>query len=232
MRIRVRFSKSGKIRFLGHRDVARAWERALRRGNLPVASTEGFSPRPKVHFGLALPMGCESLGEYLDVDLVGDDALSSSDLVALPARLSPLLPEGIDMEAAVEVDPREPSLQQAVTSCAWVIDLDEIEPAQLQVAIEQLLDADRVEIARERKGRQVVDDIRPGVLHLQATGLKINAELATQPRGVRPSELMAALAPQAVVARACRTHQWINTDDAKREPLTAMSGAHAKACAS
>ena len=54
MRVRLRFTKQGKVRFTSHRDVARTWERVLRRAGLPVASTEGFSPRPKVHFGLAL----------------------------------------------------------------------------------------------------------------------------------------------------------------------------------
>ena len=66
-RYRMRFSKLGKIRFTSHRDVARIWERALRRATLPVAYTEGYSPHPKLSFGLALSTGHESLGEYLDV---------------------------------------------------------------------------------------------------------------------------------------------------------------------
>ena len=68
MRVRIRYTVTGKIRFLGHRDVARAWERALRRAGQPVAYSEGFSPRPKLHFGLALSVGHESLAEYVDVD--------------------------------------------------------------------------------------------------------------------------------------------------------------------
>ena len=54
MKIRIRFSKLGKVRFTSHRDVARIWERALRRAAVPVAYTEGFSPHPKLSFGLAL----------------------------------------------------------------------------------------------------------------------------------------------------------------------------------
>src|SRR6478672_6634244 len=69
MKVRIRFSKLGKIRFTSHRDVARIWERALRRAAVPVAYTEGFSPHPKLSFGLALSTGHESLGEYLDVDM-------------------------------------------------------------------------------------------------------------------------------------------------------------------
>ena len=66
MRIRVRFAKVGKVRWTSHRDLARIWERAIRRVGLPVAYSQGFSPRPKVHFGLALSTGHESLAEYLD----------------------------------------------------------------------------------------------------------------------------------------------------------------------
>src|SRR5436305_54477 len=134
MRIRLRFAKLGKVRFTSHRDVARMWERALRRASLPVAYTEGFSPRPKLHFGLALGTGHESLGEYLDIDLrpdlrpdlspdrlagfdvdgadeVGVDGGGDAETVAEALdlerdalRLSEALPEGIDVTALAVVD--------------------------------------------------------------------------------------------------------------------------------
>ena len=63
-RVRIRFAKLGKIRWTSHRDVARMWERAFRRVQLPVAYSAGFSPRPRVSFGLALPTGYESVAEY------------------------------------------------------------------------------------------------------------------------------------------------------------------------
>src|SRR4029078_13193129 len=88
-RYRIRSSKLGKTRFTSHRDVARMWERALRRATLPVAYTEGFSPHPKLSFGLALSTAPESLGEYLDVDLA-----EPVDVAGIPARLDPCLPIG------------------------------------------------------------------------------------------------------------------------------------------
>ncbi|MGH9152349.1 MAG: TIGR03936 family radical SAM-associated protein, partial [Acidimicrobiales bacterium] len=69
MRLRFRFSKLGKVRWTSHRDVARMWERAFRRVELRLAYTQGFSPRPRVSFGLALPTGAESVAEYLDVEV-------------------------------------------------------------------------------------------------------------------------------------------------------------------
>ena len=121
MRARFRFSKLGKIRFTSHRDVARLWERALRRAELPVALTEGFSPRPKVHFGLALSTSHESLGEYIDIDF-REPECDQLDLDALPELLTALLPEGLTVQAVAPITTSQTSLQQAVTSCEWEID--------------------------------------------------------------------------------------------------------------
>src|SRR3954454_12756954 len=96
MRLRLRFQKLGKVRWTSHRDVARMWERACRRVQLPLAYTEGFSPRPKMHFGLALPTGAESVAEYLDLDLAEE---ADVDLERLPTLLSPALPAGVDVMA-------------------------------------------------------------------------------------------------------------------------------------
>ena len=108
--VRIRFSKRGKVRFISHRDVARAFERAFRIEQLPLAFTEGFSPRPKVSFGLALSVGHESEAEYLDVELT-----EPVDTDALPARLTPVLPEGMPATGAVRLIERAPALQESIT---------------------------------------------------------------------------------------------------------------------
>lgn len=237
MRVRLRFTKQGKVRFVGHRDVARILERSLRRAALPLAMTEGFSPRPKVHFGLALSTGYESLGEYLDVDLRPDDA-GDVQLSALPAQLSALLPTGLDVTGAIEVDRREMSLQQAVNSCTWHLDIATVESDDLASRAAALLARDTVVVTRERKGQKVQDDIRPAVVRLEVVDSRLVAELSTQPRGVRPAELLGAFVPPIADpitegGRVCRTHQWITTaDGAPREPLPATSATHAEERAS
>ena len=255
MRIRFRFSKLGKIRFTSQRDVARMWERALRRAELPLAYTEGFSPRPQLSFGLALPTGCESLAEYLAVVL--DDArpeTAAVDLAGLPARMSGLLPQGIDVEAAATVERGDGSLQQQVTSCSWTMWFSGLSRPELADRVASLVAADSVVITRERKGRQEQDDLRPSVLALAlgpepsgeagptgGSSHSVVAELACQPRGVRPIELVRGLiaasglsagdgaldAPAGdgrgvgvpVLDRACRTKQWIERDGRREEPL-------------
>jgi len=230
LRVRLRFSKLGKVRFTSHRDTARCWERALRRAELPVAYSEGFSPRPKVSFGLALSTGHESLGEYLDVDLA--TAPDSVDVDALPARLDPALPAGIAVQGAAVVPPGTPSLQEAVTSCRWRLEVVDADPGEVDAAVERLLAADQLLVQRERKGRPVELDLRPALLHLALAGptpagTELVAELATQPTAARPGEVVAALCAGLAGAsggRVCRTHQFTGAAAERREPLPSPPG--------
>ena len=162
-------------------------------------------------------------------------------------------------EAAAPVDRRDGSLQQQVTSCSWTMWLGGMTEGALAERVAALLAADSVPITRERKGRQDQDDLRPSVLALGLAGnagreldrdldpgtdgapLAVVAELACQPRGVRPIELVRGLiavsgrqaghgvedAPAGdgsgagvpVLDRACRTQQWIERDGRREEPL-------------
>lgn len=225
MRIRLRFSKLGKIRFTSHRDVARMWERALRRAALPVAYTGGFSPRPKLSFGLALSTGHESLAEYLDVELVDE-----IDAATLPDRLTPALPVGIDVTAAARIEPGAPSLQESVVSCTFRIEAVGLEPRTAEELVDKALAADELVVTRTRKGKQVTDDLRPAVLTVSvsgptADGTELLAELAVHPRSARPAELLDALSSGLGEGRVLRTAQWTWRDGARAEPLEATSGA-------
>jgi radical SAM-linked protein len=232
-RIRIRFAKVGKVRWTSHRDTARMWERAFRRANLPLVWTNGFSPRPKVSFGLALPTGYESVAEYLDLELIGDPVAESSDVdvTALPATLSAVLPQGVDATAATVIDDRAPSLQEQVSSCTWrlaVVPSDAaaaaISEAELARRVERVLDAGSVVVTRQRKGVEVTDDIRPGILSVRAAGagdegIWLECDLTSQPRSLRPSELVAALGTDVQERHVRRLHQWIERDGARWEPL-------------
>ena len=239
MRVRVRFTKLGQIRWIGHRDVARVRERSLRRAELPVARTEGFSPRPKLSFGLALSTGHESLGEYLDIEFVEDVSFAVGDLATLPGRLNAALPVGMTVTAVADADPHAPSLQEDVVACRWELTVAGVELATITDGVATALDAASLVVTRTRKGHDVTDDIRPALVDAQVCGLVdggvlVVAELATHPRSLRPSEFLSAIAPGADEHRVLRTHQWIERDGARREPLpaAATTAPHAEACAS
>jgi radical SAM-linked protein len=231
--VRLRYTKLGKVRWISHRDVARALERAFRVAQLPLAFTEGFSPRPKVSFGLALSTGHESDAEY--VDLVFADTF---DLDALPAMLTPALPDGIDVVGVVALADRAPALQEAVTCVEWRVDvartdLTAVDGAQLRDQVDAALVLPALPTTKRRKGRDVVEDVRPVIRRItvcdetSAAGSPaaelhtfVEMELSTQPRGAKPGEVLAAIG-DFIDIRARRTHQWIERDGARQEPLDA-----------
>lgn len=242
MRVRLRFAKLGKLRWTSHRDVARMWERAFRRVRLPLAYTEGFSPRPRVSFGLALSTGHESVAEYLDLELrigaAGNGwAGSQIEVDALPAELSAALPVGLDVLAVAVVDDRANSLQEDVTSCTWRVEVaGSLGSDGVAACVERALAAESLVITRQRKGQPVTDDVRPAILAVRLAGLGpsglpvLECDLATQPRGLRPSEFLLAVHPELEEANVRRLYQWIERDGARQEPLPLLVDATDAPC--
>ncbi|MGQ0804733.1 MAG: TIGR03936 family radical SAM-associated protein [Actinomycetota bacterium] len=224
--VRLRFAKRGKVRFISHRDVARAFERAFRVEELPLAFTAGFVPRPKVSFGLALSVGHESDAEYLDVELA-----EAVDLDRWPDTLSAALPEGITVTGVVALTERAPALQEAVTAVEYRVGVAGADRAEVSGAVERALSRPTLETTRTRKGREVVEDVRPA-LRAMTVGrpsndsdddgrVVVDLELSTQPRGTRPTEILAAVGEHLTAGRVLRTHQWIERAGARLEPLEA-----------
>lgn len=232
MKVRVRYTKLGKVRFTSHRDTARIWERALRKAGQPVALSGGFSPRARISFGLALPTGAESLGEYLDVELT-DEAGELLD-PDLALRLSEALPNGFEV-TAVALRPVGASLQEDVVSCTWSITLRGMSPSTVAAAVSDALCADQLHLERERKGELRTDDVRPAIVDLAVAStdsdeVTLTAELTSDGRAVRPYELVKVLFPGVdpydVVYRVLRTHQWIERDGRRHELMPVDHEAH------
>jgi len=219
-RLRIRFAKTGRIRFISHRDLARVWERALRRAELPLAYSQGYSPHPKLSFGLALATGYESAAEYLDVEVEGE-----LELDGIARRLGEHLPDGVDVVGVVPVAAGEPSLQEAVTSCTWQVELPGVERHWLEAVVSDLLARPEIPIRRNRKGTEIDADLRPGIRRLRVegtpSGTQMTAELSTGPSGARPEELIRAVGDGLSPSLVRRTHQWIERDGDRREPIPA-----------
>jgi len=165
------------------------------------------------------------------------------ELDELPQLLSPALPAGIDVVGVVPLADRAPALQEAVTCVEWRVDvarldLTEVDPAQLRAQVDAALALPTLETTKRRKGRDVVEDVRPVIRRItvcdapsksdgSVDGLSVpelrtcvEMEMSTQPRGAKPGEVLAAIGDFTDI-RARRTHQWIERDGARQEPLDA-----------
>jgi len=146
-RIRATYSKTGNLRFIGHLDLQRLWERAFRRAKLPMQFSQGFSPKVRLNLASALPLGITSHVELIDFWLT-----QSLPLQTIHAALKNALPAELQVTALESVPLDLPSLQSSIQASEFKITLpDTINPADLQSAVETFLAAS--EFLRNRRGK-------------------------------------------------------------------------------
>lgn len=233
-KVRLRFAKRGKLRFTSHRDVARAFERALRRACIPMAYSQGYSPHPKVSWVGAAPTGVASEAEYVEIQLV-----EQLDPEVVRAKLNAALPEGLAIVEGVLAGPG--GLAERIEASTWRIELRGLGDEQLRQAAQALLAAPTVLVERLTKdGRRSVDaraaivslDVEdfpgmPPVLDQRGRcGILIAVVRQVSP-AVRPDDVLSALGavaggPSAVLVKAIRTAQGrLDDDGGLVDPLTA-----------
>jgi radical SAM-linked protein len=156
-RVRLHYAKRGRLRFTSHRDFQRALERALRRAQVPIAYSAGFTPHPKVSYANAAPTGVASEAEYLELGLA-----EARDPKELAAALDEALPDGFDVVEAVSAGPG--SLTDRLEASVWHIRLDGLDPATVRAAVETFLAAPTVEVERMTKNGLRRFDARAAVV--------------------------------------------------------------------
>ncbi|WP_424184841.1 TIGR03936 family radical SAM-associated protein [Actinokineospora sp. G85] len=159
-KLRLRYAKRGRLRFTSHRDVARAFERALRRAGVPMAYSQGFNPHPKISWVGAAPTGVASEAEYVELQVVqrlDPDRLAQ----VLDAALAP----GLDVVEAVEAGPG--GLAERCEGSRWRIVLPGVPPGELAAAVSALLAAERVEVERMTKSGRRIIDARPAIIRVE-----------------------------------------------------------------
>ncbi len=184
-RLRIRFTKSGDLRWISHRDLARVWERLLRRAGLQLAFSEGFNPKPRISFPTALALGIEALDEVVELEIVGE-----FDLATIEANVVEQLPEGMKL---LEMRPLESGLGKARFIAATYRALLPTElVAATTAAAEQLRQRDTIEIEREEK--TIVCSTRDPHFDVRVEESYLVFSLPAIAQGsIRPSELLTCL---------------------------------------
>lgn len=160
-RLRVRYAKRGRLRFTSHRDISRAVERAVRRADVPVAFSAGFSPHPRISYvGAAAPTGVASEAEYLEIGVT-----RQCDPDRLRAALDTSLPPGLDVLAVVEASTG--NLADQLECSVWELRLPQADPVLAATAVERFNAAERVEVERLTKKGLRRFDAREAVLNLE-----------------------------------------------------------------
>ena len=201
-RLRLTFAKKDAMRYTSHLDLHRTWERTLRRANLPLAYSQGFSPHPRINLGSALPLGFTSQQEVVDIWL--EETLPLDEV---RQKLTPALPPGIEVLEMHEVDLRAPALQTELLASEYELTFTQAQP-DLNERCAQLLAAES--LPRRRRGKDY--DLRPLIEGLSALPVdeqgrsRLTLRLSAREGATgRPEEVIDALGCPVETTRVLRT---------------------------
>lgn len=186
-RVRLRYAKTGRMRFASHRDFQRALERAVRRAEVPIAWSGGFSPHPRISYANAAPTGAASHAEYVELGLA-----RAVDPVRLRAELSEGLPAGFTIEETRIADAT--ALADRLEASCWQLELPGLDATALSAAVDRMLASGEVTVPRMTKsgprdiavsGNWVRHDVEDG---------RLTVVLRHDTPNVRPEDVVTALA--------------------------------------
>lgn len=189
IRLRIRYSKKGPLRFTSHLDLQKIWERSFRRAQLPLAYSQGFSPHPQIQLAAALPLGIASIAEIADAIFLSPLPVPVEEL---PNRLKEAVPEGLEILSVTEVELKHKALQAMTVSASYRVDF--YNPAgDMTGRIESVLAKSSI-IRQKHNGKQY--DLRLMIYSLEQTQkgpLLMKLTLSQQGGSGRPEDVLDAL---------------------------------------
>ncbi|MBE5892309.1 MAG: DUF2344 domain-containing protein [Lachnospiraceae bacterium] len=226
MRLRIKFRKYGPVRFIGHLDVMRFFQKAIRRAGIDVAYSGGFSPHQIMSFAAPLSVGLESNGEYMDVEV--NSIVSCQDVME---KLNAASAPGIEVTSVIQLSDKAGNAMASVAAASYTVRFREgREPkVNIETALAALLAKEQILYTKEtKKGTREVD-LKPGIYELTwkdgAFSMLVDASSAGNIKPVQIIESMLADFGEALQENALlvtREDTFANigsADDPKLVPL-------------
>lgn len=185
-KLRLRYAKRGRARFTSTRDFSRAFERALRRADVPMAYSSGFSPHPRISYANAAPTGAASEAEYCEIGLT-----ERCDPDRVREALDAALPAGLDVVEVWEAPTG--ALADRLTGSHWSVRLPGADPGVVAEALAAFLAETGVEVQRMTKNGLRSFDARSAVVAARPTADGLDLVLAHGTPLVRPDDVLTAL---------------------------------------
>lgn len=158
LKVRIKFKKYGALRFIGHLDVMRFFQKALRRANIPVAFTQGYSPHMIMSFASPLGIGLTSEGEYFDAELT--ESISTEDALR---QLNAVMVEGIEVTGFCQIAEEKKMTGMAIVAGAdYLVSVKEgVLPEDWKKQAEAFISQTEILVLKQTKRSEKLVDIRP-----------------------------------------------------------------------
>ncbi len=165
MKLRVKFSKVGPLKFIGHLDIMRYFQKAIRRSGIPVCYSTGFSPHQIMSFAAPLGVGVESEGEYFDIEV--ESVTTAREMIsALNAQMA----EGVVIEGMRLLPENAKNAMASIQAASYRVTLSDpiADEAELTAMIQKLLSENEIHYVKEgKKGKGPIErNIRPAIFEL------------------------------------------------------------------
>lgn len=166
MKVRMKFSKNGPIKFIGHLDVMRYFQKAIRRAEIDIAYSQGFSPHQIMSFAQPLGVGVESNGEYVDVEL--NTAVSSKDVMD---KLNAVMNEGIKIESVKKLPEGAINAMASVAASKYLISIKDGYDLDVDFFSQcaKLSQKEHIYIVKKTKKSEVEMDLKPAIFEMNVT---------------------------------------------------------------
>ncbi len=234
MKVRIKFRKYGIMRFIGHLDVMRYFQKAMRRANIPIAFTGGYSPHMIMSFAQPLGIGITSEGEYLDIELT--EPVASDEGVR---KLNQVMAEGIDVVSFVQISEDKKASGMTITAAAaYEISMlqsrksmDETIPVpkEWSVSLTSFLSSDNLTVRKKTKRSEREVNIRPMIFQMEIDKDRIRMFLAAgSEENLKPDLVMdtflktMGLEPEQHPYHVHRLDLYARTQEGEYLPLEAL----------
>ncbi len=188
-KVRFRWGKDSRYKYMGHLDNLRLIERVLRKSKLPIFYTQGFNPSMKLSYGPPLTLGFTSESEFMDI------TFDSNFMPFMMEQLKDAMPDGLTLYDAKIIIKKTKSISALLNRAVYTVDLDKlIEKVSLETKISQLLARETIEVERQKKKNTITIDLRPAVYAIEIKGEKLYMTLGIGEGGyAKPIEMLREL---------------------------------------
>lgn len=194
MKVRVQFSKHGVVKYIGHLDMMRYFQKALRRADIPIKYSGGFSPHQILSFAQPLGVGVESEGEYFDMELEHEDNLEE-----MMARLNATMTEGVVIKSMVELPDNAMNAMASIAAASYEVRFFEgKEPDfDLESQVQILMEKDTIPYLKKTKKNEIEIDLKKGIFDLYMKDQVVHMTLDASSAGnIKPGTVIEVLYKQ------------------------------------
>lgn len=163
MKYRVKFTKEDEIKYIGHLDVMRLFQRAINRAKLPVAYSKGFNPHQLLSFANPLSLGMTSGGEYGDFEMAKD--IEPNEIVE---GLNSVLPDGIVVLETIRLKDKVDNAMASVDGADYVVELDSsVTSEMIEKYLPDFLSQKEILVMKKTKNNYKETDIRQDIYKIE-----------------------------------------------------------------